>query len=113
MYATATKMAKEDIDSDETIDELYNPVTVKKGVRRSVDSGGKVSYSGGVRVKGSGASSAGKVIGHDIDVQKRKESMFKQKHPVLSKIKSAGQTVSKAIDKVASIKIGNKNRAGG
>ena len=39
--------------------------------------------------------------------------MFKQKHPVLSKIKSAGQTVSKAIDKVASIKIGNKNRAGG
>jgi hypothetical protein len=116
MYATATKMAKEEVEEDEdteTMDELYNPVTVKKGVRRSVDSGGKVSYSGGVRVKGSGASSAGKVIGHDIDVQKRKESMFKQKHPVLSKIKSAGGAVSKAIDKVASIKIGNKNRAGG
>ena len=115
MYATATKMAKEEVEEEdtETMDELYNPVTVKKGVRRSVDSSGKVSYSGGVRVKGSGASSAGKVIGHDIDVQKRRESMFKQKHPVLSKIKSAGSAVSKAIDKVASIKIGNKNRAGG
>jgi hypothetical protein len=98
---------------EETVGEAYNPVTVKKGTRRNVDSGGKVTYSGGVRVKGKGASSAGKLIGHDIDVQKRKESMFKQKHPVLSKIKSAGSAVSKAIDKVASIKVANKNRAGG
>jgi hypothetical protein len=111
MYATATKQAmKEDAES---VDELYNPVTVKKGTRRSVDSSGRVSYSGGVRVKGSGVSSGGKLIGHQMDVEKRKESMWKQKHPILSKIKSAGSTVSKAIDKVAAIKIGNKRRAGG
>lgn len=111
----ASSLGQEQIQhsEEEAVGEAYNPVTVKKGTRRNVDSSGKVTYSGGVRVKGKGASSAGKVIGHDIDVQKRKESMFKQKHPVLSKIKSAGETVGKAIDKVASIKIGNKNRAGG
>ena len=111
MYATATKQSmKEDA---EPVDELYNPISVKKGVRRNVDSSGKVSYSGGVRVRSRGATSAGKVIGHEMDVQKRKESMWKQKNPLLSKIKSAGQAVGKAIDRVASIKVANKNRAGG
>ena len=114
MYATATKQSmKEDAES---VDEIYNPITVKKGTRRSVDSGGKVSYSGGVRVRdrGVGANNIAQKLGaHQDKVKDRAQSMWKQKHPILSKIKSAGSSVSKAIDKVAAIKIGNKNRAGG
>jgi len=100
-------------EEESEVDEVYNPVSVKKGTRRNVDSSGKVTYSGGMRVRGSGANSAGKIIGHQMDVKQRQSSMWSQKHPVLSKIKQVGQAASKAIDTVASIKVANKNRAGG